>query len=335
VCAFSGFGVNESRIAFIAFASPFGDPVEWAFEVGFAPMKRALSQSSLAFAVRFLLAAPIGMPLALATASIATIVTVSSDAHAAGSAHLQSSKLSETGGAWHVFVTVELPKPPPIAHVPMKFIFTRTMAFELSRVDGHADPQETQQSLQGQSPTIESLDVDFADGSGKIFKGTRFDFGVTRTRGYLPGEYKLQIRTADGTDIGSPLTVTLNRTTNKDDPNYKVDIVDRRSMTFNAKDSSIKKYDNGLDAGATKVGPGGDDSPSGANPGNGDVAPAGSAPPFIPASAYTKTPEEMNDHPKGCGCSVPGGAPFSLAFLALPFGAAILGVRSRRRNRKA
>jgi hypothetical protein len=38
-----------------------------------------------------------------------------------------------------------------------------------------------------------------------------------------------------------------------------------------------------------------------------EVAPSGSAPPFIPNEAYQKTPEEeLKEHPKGCGCDASG-----------------------------
>ena len=97
------------------------------------------------------------------------------------------------------------------------------------------------QALQNQTPTVESQDVDFADPSGKIFKGTRFDFGITRARGFEAGEYKLQLRMSDGTDVGTPVNLILKG----DNP-----VVDRRSIAFNANDKGIKKVDNGLDGGA-------------------------------------------------------------------------------------
>ena len=107
----------------------------------------------------------------------------------------------------------------------------------------------------------------------------------------------MEVRTTDGINIGSPPALTLNG----DNP-----VVDRRSITFNAKDPSVKKVANyGLDGGANGA-PQGDDS-SGSRPSRTEVAPSGSAAPFIPQDAYQKTPEEeVKTRPAGCGCFVAG-----------------------------
>jgi hypothetical protein len=179
------------------------------------------------------------------------------------------------------------------------------------------------------------MDVDFSNGSGKIFKGTNFDFSISRPQGFLPGEYQVKVQTVDGVALGGTLNITLNRTTNHDDPNWKADIVDRRSMTFTAssKGKDMKKVDTGIDGGLMAKNDSNDDN-SQAAPAQGDVAASGSAAPFIPPEAYQKTPEEqgLQDHPKGCGCSVPGLAQTSLAgFSALSLGFIALVARRRRR----
>jgi hypothetical protein len=250
------------------------------------------------------------------------------DALAAGSFKLKTQTVSEVSGAWHLFVTIELPRPPATAHVPVKFLFTKTTVFERALVDGHSDPVINRTALMNQTPSVESLDVDFADGSGKIFKGTRFDFGLTRARGYEAGEYKVQVRTSDGTDIGGNQTLTLNG----DNP-----VVDRRSITFNAKEKSIKKVDAyGADGGAANGPPRNDDDTPVQSQ---EVAPSGSATPFIPTSAYEKTPEEeIKTKPGGCGCETvghdhghdAGGA----GALALGLGL-VLGGAARSRRRRA
>ncbi len=178
--------------------------------------------------------------------------------------------------------------------------------------------------LVNQTPSVESLDVDFADPSGKIFNRTNFDFSLTRTRGYEAGEYKVQVRTSDGTDVGTATTIILKG----DNP-----VVDRRAITFNAKEKSIKKVDTGLDGGAEAS----DDTPAAAVPTNGDVAASGSAAPFIPPEAFQKTPEEeARDHPKGCGCAVPGLAETAGAGAAsLPLVLGLAAVRRRRRRSPA
>jgi MYXO-CTERM domain-containing protein len=243
---------------------------------------------------------------------------VSRDAAAAGAFKLKSTTVTEVSGAWHLFVTIELPRAPATAHVPIKFLFTKETVFERALIDGHNDPVINRTPLQNQTPAVESLDVDFADGSGKIFKGTRFDFGLTRTRGYEAGEYKVTVRTADGLDIGGAQRLTLNG----DNP-----VVDRRSITFNAQSKSIKKVEDGVDAGP-KVAQNDDVAPVQSQ----DVTASGTAAPFIPAEAYQKQPEEeLKEHPKGCGCETvgkSGSAGFGLLGLAAL--GAVLALRRRR-----
>jgi hypothetical protein len=246
------------------------------------------------------------------------------DALAAGKFVLKSKEVNEVSGAWHVYVTLELPKPPSVAHQPMKFLFTKTTAYERSLIDGHEGPVTTRQALQNQQPTVESLDVDFADPSGKIFKGTRFDFGLTRTRGYEAGEYQVEVKTSDGVQIGGKANLIL-----KGDN----EVVDRRTITIAAKEKGIKKVE-GYDAGA-KVAQN-DDQPSSV-PQNGDVTPTGTATGFVPKEGYNETPEEnIKTKPGGCGCSVPGAStPAALLYGLLPFAAfAVFMARARSRAQK-
>ena len=257
-----------------------------------------------------------------AVGAFLALLVVTSPAHAAGGFKLKTTTASETGGAWHIFVTVELPRVPATAHVPMKFLFTKEAVFERDLVDNHGDtPVTNQMVLQNQTPSVESLDVDFADGSGKIYKGTRFDFSLSRDRGYEAGIYQVKVRTSDGIDIGSAQRLTLNG----DNP-----VVDRRSITFNAKEKSVKKVPGyGLDGGANGA-PQSDDPTSTQST---DVAPSGSAASFIPSDAYQKTPEEeVKTRPSGCGCVAAGvheeGALAGIGALAI--GLAVLSSRRRR-----
>ncbi len=254
----------------------------------------------------------------------AAVFFVSSDALAGGRFTLKSGEVAEQSGAWHVFVTIELPKPPPIPHQTMRFLFTKTAVYERSLIDNHDAPVTNVTVLQNQSPSVESLDVDFSNASGKIFTTTRFDFGLTRDRGYEAGEYSVQLRTSDGVDVGGRANIKLKG----DNP-----VVDRRAMNFN-KDNKIKKID-GVDAGAKQVAQN-DDTPNGNAGGNGEVTATGSAQPFIPADAYNKTPEEnIQVKPKGgCGCSVPGMSTEGGLVVLLPLAAIGLAV-ARRRQRTA
>ena len=257
----------------------------------------------------------------LSGAALLAAVVFAATAHAAGSFKLKTTTVGEVGGGWHLFVKVELPRAPATAHVPMKFLFTKEAVFERDLVDGHGDtPVTNQMVLQNQTPSVESLDVDFADGSGKVFKGTNFDFSLARERGYEAGIYKVEVRTTDGINIGSAQRLTLNG----ENP-----VVDRRSITFNAKDPSVKKIATlGLDAGASNS-PQNDDTPAQST----EVAPSGSAAPFISQDAYQKTPEEeVKTRPAGCGCVVAGAKTEGFAgFAGVALGAALVVARRRRR----
>ena len=223
-----------------------------------------------------------GLRVLLGLALSVFLVLLSGPARAAGTVKLKSSEASEVSGAWHIFVTIQLPKAPSIAHQPLKFLFTKVAVYERSLVDGKADPVMNKVALQNQQPSFETLDVDFADSSGKIFNQTRFDFGLTRTRGYEAGEYKMLVRTSDGTDIGTSQLIILKG----DNPP-----VDRRSVSFTAPKKSEEK----------KPAPSTDPAPQM----QGDVAPTGTAAPFIPEDAYNKTPEEDIKVKKGgCGCDM-------------------------------
>jgi MYXO-CTERM domain-containing protein len=259
--------------------------------------------------------------LAFLFAVALALVAFPRSAHAAGTFKLKSNDVQEVSGAWHLYVTIELPKAPLTAHQPMKFVFTKTAVYERSLVDGRNDPVLNVQTVTDPSPAVENLDVDFADPSGKIFKGTRFDFGLTRNRGYEAGEYKVEVKTSDGATVGSPATLILKG----DNP-----VVDRRAIAFNAKESGVKKVDNGVDAGPKGTN---DDTPA-ANNTMGEVTPTGTAQPFIAKEGLEKTPEEeIHTRPKGCGCSLPGGVDAGGLLWLAPL--AGLGALARRRRRRA
>lgn len=259
-------------------------------------------------------------------AAIAMLLSFPSAAHAAGTFKLRSTEVNEVSGAWHIYMTIELPKPPLTAHQPMRFLFTKTMVYERSLVDGRDEPVINRQALQNQSPSVESVDVGFSDPTGKIFKGTRFDFGLNRARGYEAGEYKVEVRTSDGTTIGQPAKLILKG----DNP-----VVDRRSIAFNAKDKSIKKIE-GYDAGASQAK---DDEPIAATSnGPAEVTPTGTATGFVPAEGFMETEEEnLKTRPKGCGCEAVGttGPSAALLFLVPVIGAGVIAARRRAARRAA
>jgi hypothetical protein len=263
---------------------------------------------------------------------LAAIFAVTRPASAAtGKVTLKTKEVNEVSGGWHVFVTIELPKAPLTAHQSMKFFFTKTAVYERSLVDGKSEPVNNRMAMTGQAPTIEGLDVDFADPSGKIFSKTRFDFSLGRPRGYEAGEYKMEVRSSDGFTIGATQDLILKG----DNPP-----VDRRTMAFNAKDKSIKKVD-AYDAGDNQAK---NDQPvAAANNGPGEVTPTGTATGFVPPEGQQETEEEkIKTKPGGCGCEVPGrggswsGVGTGLFFLLPIFGISAVAFRRRlRRNRGA
>jgi len=263
--------------------------------------------------------------LAVFIACLALVLVFVRDASAGvGSFKLKSTDASEVSGAWHIYVTIELPKPPLTAHQSMKFLFTKTVAYKRFLIDGHADPVLNRQAVQNPTPSVESLDVDFANPSGKIYKGTRFDFGLTRTRGYEAGEYKVEVKTSDGTSLGAAQNLILKG----DNP-----VDDRRAVAFNAKDPGVKKVE-GYDGGA-KPGPGPEDNTPAANNTMGEVTPTGTAQGFVPKEGLEKTSEEeIKTRPAGCGCSVPASTSGGVLLRLAPLAAvAVVGRRLRRRTR--
>lgn len=242
---------------------------------------------------------------------------------AAGSFKLKSHDVQEVGGKWHVYVTIELPKAPTVPHVPMRFVFSKVAVFSRILTDSSPTPTMVREVKSEPLPKIESMDVNFGNIGGKTFKGTSFDFDLSRKNEYVAGEYKVQVRLADGTDIGGSATLTLRGDN---------EVEDRRSMVFDAKKKGVEKVDNGTGQNASDLLRKNDYSNY--QPPSQEVTPAGSAAPFIPASAYERTAEEdVKVKPGGCGCETMGTesstSRFGLGALA------ILGVLPLLRRRRA
>jgi hypothetical protein len=201
-----------------------------------------------------------------------------------------------------------------------------------------AEPEHHRQVIDTPPKQIVSMDVDFADASGKIFKSTLFEFDLQRNKGYFEaGEYTCALAGPDG-DVGSAQKLILK---GDNPPVY------RGAMDFSSNDKpgkggkkgvAIQAVSSGLDGGSGAKS-GDDDTPSSAAPASTDVAPVGNAPSMVPDSAYSRTPEEeaLKDHPKGCGCVAAGlGSSFggaALPALAVPaLGLVGLGLVRRRRR---
>lgn len=231
------------------------------------------------------------------------------DAAAYGTYRLRSTEANESGGQWHIYLRIDLPSAPAIPHMPMKFNFTELTQYERALTDASKDPVINRIPMQNQLPKIESLDVDFADATGKIFKTTNYDFSLTRARGYEAGEWKFQLKTADGQDVGTAQTVTLHG----DNP-----VVDRRSISFTAKPKETKK-DAGTEVAENTM------------PTSTEVTAVGTPPPFVPPEGFQKTDEEqIHTKPGGCGCDVPGTTQSGIAVFVTGIALGLLALRRKK-----
>jgi hypothetical protein len=268
-----------------------------------------------------------------AAVSALVLLTTTASAWAAGNFAIKTTSIAESSGEWHIKVRIDLPRPPGMMHIPMRFTFSKEAVDERAIMSKGADPVHHRMVLDTPPKQIQSLDVDFADASGKVFKSTYYEFDLQRANGYFEaGEYLVSLAGPDG-DVGTAQKLTL---TGDNPPVY------RGSMDFGGdtgkKKSSIQSVSSGLDAGTTAPGGGsGDDSTSSAAPSSTDVAPVGNGGSMVPSSAFNKTDEEeaVKGHPSGCGCveaGLDGGE-------ALGGGAVLLGLglvfAGRRRSRHA
>jgi hypothetical protein len=249
----------------------------------------------------------------------AAILCASPSALAAGgTVKLRNSDAQEAaGGTWRLFMTFALPKPPAMTHVPMKFVFTQLVRYERTLVDGSNEPQARRVPVPGNPPPIvELVDVGFGDARGKVFKDTRYDLIINRERGFEAGEWKLQVKDADGHEIGSPMTLVL-----KGDN----DVVDRRSMTFTAKEPAKKKSREERLAEAQAASAAAEEQ---------EVKADGPPPPFVDPAAHGKVAEEdIKVRKSGCGCVVAGAEPLGAGPWALCAAFAFVPFLRRRRTR--
>jgi MYXO-CTERM domain-containing protein len=146
-------------------------------------------------------------------------------AHAAGTVTLASREVQEDDGRWKLKMSIDFGGIPQMPHIPMIFAFTPTVLYERALTDkSPKNPVVVRMPLQNQQGINESMDVGFSDGTGKVFKITKFDFVIRRDHGFEAGEYDLKIkREDDGVQMGQTIHLVLKG----DNP-----IVDRRAMVF-------------------------------------------------------------------------------------------------------
>jgi MYXO-CTERM domain-containing protein len=163
--------------------------------------------------------------LALAATFAALAVLFPRLALAAGTVTLASREPTEDDGKWKLKMTIDYGGIPQLPHVPMIFTFTPMVLYERALTDKSPEkPVLNRMPLVNQQTINESMDVGFSDGTGKIFKITKFDFIIRRDHGFEAGEYDLKIkREDDGVQMGQVIRLILKG----DNP-----VVDRRAIVF-------------------------------------------------------------------------------------------------------
>jgi len=270
--------------------------------------------------------------LAVALVAVAVVLLVPRAAFAS-SYTIKTPEVTESRGEWHIKVRIDLSKAPAMMHTPMRFTFSKEAVDERAIMTKGGEPQHHRVVLETAAKQIVSLDVDFADPSGKVFKSTYFEFDLARKDGYFEaGEYTVVLAGTDG-DIGAAQKLVLK---GDNPPVY------RGSMDFAGDPKDAKKkgpkmesVSSGIDGGSQVAQ---NDTPSSAGPASTDVVASGPAPDMVPKGAFNATSEEesVKDHPSGCGCVVAGadgwaGGTLGAGAAAL-LGLAVVTRRSRRRR---
>jgi hypothetical protein len=273
-------------------------------------------------------------------ALLAVVFSTRTAAAGGGVFTVRTTSIDEKAGEWHVKVRIDLPRAPSMMHTPMRFTFSKDVVDERAIMSQGAEPVHHRQVIDTPAKQVVSMDVDFADASGKIYRQTVFDFDLQRAKGYFEaGEYTVSLSGPDG-DVGGAQKITLK---GDNPPVY------RGAMDFSANDKDKKKkgvkiesVNSGLDGGAGGSGQGDNDKPAAAAPASTDVTPVGNAPSMVPDTAFGRTPEEegVKDHPKGCGCveaglgtgSLGGGSALAIGGLALVARGIARGARRRRKH---
>lgn len=221
----------------------------------------------------------------VALLALAVPLLVTEPALAAGSVTPAKNDLEDSGSGWKVFLTIKLGKKPSMAHQPVRFIFTPTVIYE-TFMDDSKPGEQTRSLPQGKdvTPLVESMDLSFGDVKGNIWDTTKFDFTIRRDRGFMSGEYDVEVRDGDGKNIGSKFKLKLGG---------KNELVDRRALVF-AGDKKKKK--EGPDDKKA-------DEPKKDEPKE-DPKPA--EPPAEEKKDGAAPPPDIKTKPGGCGCQMPG-----------------------------
>ena len=267
--------------------------------------------------------------------TLATLLFLEPRALAAGPGQFtnKTPEVTEKNGEWHVKVRIDMTRPPPMMHQPMRFTFSKEAVDERAIMSKGAEPVHHRVVLETAAKQIVGLDVDFADASGKVWKSCYFEFDLKRADGYFEaGEYVMGLSGPDG-EVGNNQRITLH---GDNPPVYRgaMDFADNKSTT--KKGVKLQSVSSGLDGGSDNDEVAQNDKPAASLPTGGDVTPSGPAPDMIPKSSYNRTAEEeaVHEHP-GCGCVAAGLGARGAAGLVggAAFGIALVGLRRRRASR--
>lgn len=206
-------------------------------------------------------------------------------AYAGGSVTATPAVLEEVEGQWKLKLKIDYGTMPEQQYIPVLFGFEQVVLYERSYTDEGGDkPQLNKKSLVNQPLNNIDQVIGFSDGTGKLFKGTNFNFVIRRDRGFEAGEYMVTIKKSDGgAQIGQKFRITLKG----DNP-----VVDRRAISFVGEKPKEKKE---------KPKPAATEAPAENDPASADV-PVGDT----GSTGSGDAPPPVDPKQGGCGCEVPG-----------------------------
>jgi len=245
--------------------------------------------------------------------AVFALVATSRSAFAGGTVTATPAVLEEVEGQWKLKLKIDYGSMPEQQYIPVLFGFEQVVLYERSYTDEGGDkPVLNKKSLVNQPLINVDQVIGFSDGTGKLFKGTNFNFAIRRDRGFESGEYMVTIKKSDGgAALGQKFRITLKG----DNP-----VVDRRAISF-VGDKPKKKEDKPKPAATA------DPSTENASadvPAGDDTSSTGSGEP----------PPPVDPKQGGCGCKVVG-EPHQAGLNSLLLGVGAVGLALHRRRRRA
>ena len=239
------------------------------------------------------------------------IASIPVSAFAKGTVKAEKAAVDEVEETWKFVFIIDNGTMPDIQFVPVLISFEPVVLYERSLTDESGDkPVLNKKQLQNQKTIDVGTDISFSDGTGKMFKQTKFRISLTRAKGFEAGEYMMVIKKSDGGEqLGAKVRLTLSGE-NK--------AVDRRSITFVGEDPNKKKKPMATPDASKEATP--------AETGGEDTQPASEPPAAEP-------PPEVPPKQGGCGCQVPASNHASAGALGLTLATALLVRRRRARQR--